>query len=159
MTIARSVADILRDHVTLELEGIDRMYLNIYVPFVQTVGGIVTYLRKHRGLPYASTASVAPMTETFVRKIEQFIAQQGIDLVSFEKGQRKDDVTQKYLRQFQATEGVLYVGKAQERRRSPGRSSAAVPRLERPIRTSSKARPWSITTTSTPSTKTSAHSF
>ncbi len=119
MTIARSVADVLRDHVTLELEGIDRMYLNIYVPFVQTVGGIVTYLRKHRGLPYASTASVAPMTETFVRKIEQFIAQQGIDLVSFEKGQRKDDVTQKYLRQFQATEGVLYVGKAQEKARVP----------------------------------------
>jgi hypothetical protein len=119
MTIARSVADILRDHVTLELEGIDRMYLNIYVPFVQTVGGIVTYLRKHRGLPYASTASVAPMTETFVRKIEQFIAQQGIDLVSFEKGQRKDDVTQKYLRQFQATEGVLYVGKAQEKAKVP----------------------------------------
>jgi hypothetical protein len=117
MTVARSVADVLRDHVTLEIEGIDRMYLNVYVQLLQTVGGVVYYLRKHRGQPFASTATVAPMSAAFVRNIEEFVAQQGIDLVSFEKGQRKDDITQKYLRQFQGTEGVLYVGKAQERAR------------------------------------------
>jgi len=37
--------------------------------------------------------------------------------LSFGKGQRKDDVTQDYLRRFTANEGVLYVGKAQERAR------------------------------------------
>ena len=58
MSIARSVADVLRDHVVLEYEAIDRMYLNVYVPFLQTVGGVVSYLREHRGLPYASTAAV-----------------------------------------------------------------------------------------------------
>jgi hypothetical protein len=31
MTVARSVAEVLSEHVTLELEGIDRMYLNLYV--------------------------------------------------------------------------------------------------------------------------------
>jgi len=117
MTVARSVADVLRDHVTLELEGIDRMYLNVYVQLLQTVGGVVYYLREHRGQPFASTAALAPMTEAFVRNIEEFTAQQGIDLVSFEKGQRKDDVTQEYLRHFQGNEGVLYVGKAQEKAR------------------------------------------
>jgi hypothetical protein len=30
--IAQSVADILSDHVRLKVEGIDRMYLNVYVP-------------------------------------------------------------------------------------------------------------------------------
>ena len=34
-------------------------------------------------------------------------------MVSFSKHQRKDDVTQQYLRQFDADEGVLYVGRAQ----------------------------------------------
>jgi hypothetical protein len=38
MTIARSVADVLRNHVTLEYEAIDRMNLNVYVPHLQTVG-------------------------------------------------------------------------------------------------------------------------
>ncbi len=30
MTLPRSVADVLADHVTLEVESIDRMYLNLY---------------------------------------------------------------------------------------------------------------------------------
>jgi hypothetical protein len=45
MTIARSVAEVIRDHVVLEYEAIDRMYLNVYVPTLQTVGGMVGYLR------------------------------------------------------------------------------------------------------------------
>lgn len=32
MKIAQSVAEVLAEHVVLELEGIDRMYLNVYVP-------------------------------------------------------------------------------------------------------------------------------
>jgi hypothetical protein len=117
MTIARSVADVLRDHVVLEYEAIDRMYLNVYVPTLQTVGGMVGYLRVHRGQRFASTTAVAPMTEAFVRNIEQFVAREGVDLITFEKGQRKDDITQTYLRKFKKSEGVLYVGKAQEKAR------------------------------------------
>jgi hypothetical protein len=32
MSVPRSVAEVLDEHVTLEVEGIDRMYLNVYVP-------------------------------------------------------------------------------------------------------------------------------
>src|SRR6516162_2323070 len=112
MRIARSVADVLRDHVVLEYEAIDRMYLNVYVPHLQMVGGMVGYLRVHRRQRFASTAAVAPMTEAIIENIEQFVAAEGVDLVTFEKGKRKDDVTQKYLRGFKNSEGVLYVGKA-----------------------------------------------
>ena len=49
MTIARSVADVLRNHVVLEYEAIDRMYLNVYVPHLQTAGAIVGYLRVRVG--------------------------------------------------------------------------------------------------------------
>ena len=117
MSIARSVADVLRDHVVLELEAIDRMYLNVYVPHLQTVRAVVGYLRVHRGQRFASTTAVVPMSEAFVRNIEQFVADERIDLVSFAKRERKDDVTQKYLRSFRQREGVLYVGKAQEKAR------------------------------------------
>jgi hypothetical protein len=111
------VADVLRDHVVLELEAIDRMYLNVYVPHLQTAGAVVGYLHVHRGQRFASTTAVVPMSEAFVRNIEQFVADEGIDLVSFAKGERKDDITQKYLRRFHRREGVLYVGKAQEKAR------------------------------------------
>src|SRR3954454_8324102 len=117
MSVARSVADVLRDHVVLELEAIDRMYLNVYVPHLQTARAVVGYLHVHRGQRFASTTAVVPMSEAFVRNIEQFVADERIDLVSFAKGERKDDVTQKYLRRFHRREGVLYVGKAQEKAR------------------------------------------
>jgi hypothetical protein len=40
MSIPQSVAEILRDRITLEVEGIDRLYLNVYVPNLQTEGGL-----------------------------------------------------------------------------------------------------------------------
>src|SRR6201997_3433851 len=117
MSVVGSVADVLRDHVVLEVEAIDRMYLNVYVPHLQSVGAVVGYLRVHRGQRFASTTAVTPMTEAFVRHIDQFINHECVDLVAFQKWQRKDDVTQKYLRRFTQCEGVLYVGKAQEKAR------------------------------------------
>ena len=53
----------VRKHVTLEVEGIDRMYLNAYVPGLQTEGGFVHFVRKHLGFPIASTAVIAPLSD------------------------------------------------------------------------------------------------
>ena len=39
--VSKNVAEILTHHVTFELEAIDRMYLNAYVPSLQTGGGFV----------------------------------------------------------------------------------------------------------------------
>ena len=58
---------------------------------------------------------MAPMTRRFVSEIERFAEREGVDLVTFEKGQRKDDVALDYLAGFAAEEGVLFVGKAQEK--------------------------------------------
>ena len=111
------MCEVLRDHVVLQSECIDRMYLNVYVPQLQRIGGVVWYLRGHLGQRFASTAGVAPKTEAFVANIERFVADQGVEMVSFAKHQRKDDVTQQVLQQFDAIEGVLYVGRAQEKAR------------------------------------------
>src|SRR6478752_9083003 len=51
MNLARSVADVLAEHVSFELECIDRMYCNVYQPRLQHVGGVVGYVRHHLGLP------------------------------------------------------------------------------------------------------------
>ena len=40
MSLPRTVAAVLKNHVTLEVESIDRMYLNIYVPLLQTDSGV-----------------------------------------------------------------------------------------------------------------------
>jgi hypothetical protein len=106
---------VLDEHVTLQLESIDRMYINLYVPMLQTEGGAASFWTKHRGLTFASSALMAPMSNTFVKSIESFAASEGIDLITFAKGQRKEDVAKKYLADFQGDEGVLFIGKAQEK--------------------------------------------
>jgi len=132
------VAEVLDEHVTLELESIDRMYLNLYVPMLQTERGVAHFWREHRGYKFASSALMAPMSGAFVRSIEAFAAEEGIEVVTFSKGQRKEDVAKKYLADFQGEEGVLFIGKAQEKatvvrtvRRRNERTGASYPSLSK----------------------------
>ncbi len=61
MTVARTVADVLDDHVVFEVECIDWMYLNVYVPQLQYAAGLVGFVHRQWGLPIASTAPMAPV--------------------------------------------------------------------------------------------------
>jgi hypothetical protein len=115
MTVARSVADVLDDHVVFEVESIDRMYLNVWQPRLAYGGGVQGFFVGHRGYHYASTALMDPMTKTFVADIHGFVAARGLQLVGFAKGQRKDDLAQQFLGKFTQDEGVLFVGRAQEK--------------------------------------------
>jgi len=117
MTVARNVAEALCEHVTLEVECVDRLYLNLYQPLLQTPGGAAYFFRNVRGNPVPSPALMAPITRDFVAAIEAFASAGGIDLIRFDKGERKDDRTQAYLKQWHGGEGVLYIGKAQEKAR------------------------------------------
>src|SRR5713101_1810869 len=115
MTLPRTVADVLSDHVTFEVESIDRMYLNLWQPRLAYGGGVAGFFTRHRGNVYASTALMDPMSKAFVADIHHFVAARGLELVHFAKGQRKDEVTQRMLAGFTAAEGVLYAGRAQEK--------------------------------------------
>jgi hypothetical protein len=115
MTVPRTVADVIRRHVTLEVEGIDRMYLNVYQPRLQCEGQVAAFFRCHRGHTFASSALMDPMSKAFIAGVESFIRQNQIPLVLFAKGQRKDDVAQEHRARFRGTEGILFVGKAQEK--------------------------------------------
>jgi hypothetical protein len=114
MTLPRTAADVLADHVVFELESIDRMYLNLYQPRLQHGAGAAAFFTGHRGHKYASTALMDPMTRAFVADIHHFIGAGGLDLVHFGK-ERKDDVTQRYLAEFTGAEGVLYAGRSLEK--------------------------------------------
>ncbi len=137
--VRKNVAEILSNHVTFELEAIDRMYLNAYVPSLQTGGGLVYFLQTQLGVRVPSTVMVAPMSQRFVDAMAHFAETQGVDLITFEKGQRKDDVAKTYLARFAGDEGVLFVGKAQEK--------ASVFRTEKRRDAQGKTYPWIIRST------------
>src|SRR3989442_3733791 len=96
MNLSRNVAEIIRDHVTLTVESIDRMYLNVYQPQLQRDLGVVGFFRDHRGQPFASSSLMATMTRTFVASIQTFAQAQEIPLIPLPKGYRKDEIVACY---------------------------------------------------------------
>jgi hypothetical protein len=115
MSVPRTVAEVIRRHVTLEVEGIDRMYLNVYQPKLQCEGQVAAFFRHHRGHTFASSALMDPMSKAFIANVERFCGQNHIPLLTFAKGQRKEDLALEYRAKFRGAEGILFVGKAQEK--------------------------------------------
>jgi hypothetical protein len=113
--LPQTVADVLDKHVVLEVECIDRMYLNAIVPRLQIVEGALRFIRQQRKAKVASTNAVEPMTRNFVKAVEQFVRQHQIPMVSFQKGQRKDELAAQMRARFPQRDGVVFVGKAQEK--------------------------------------------
>src|SRR4029450_11048121 len=83
MTLPRSVADVIAHHVVGELESIDRMYCNVYVPQLQREGGVVHFFRHHRGYPFASSVLMDPISKALVAAIQAFVRTAGAPLITF----------------------------------------------------------------------------
>src|SRR3984885_10396840 len=111
MSVPRTVADVMAKHVTLAVDSIDRMYLNVYQPKLQTDRGVAAFFRYHRGQTFASSALMEPISAAFIRQVEAFVQQHDIPFITFTKKQRKDDVAAEHRARFTGTEGVLFVGK------------------------------------------------
>jgi hypothetical protein len=142
MTLPRTVADVLSEHVAFEVECIDRMYLNVYVPQLQHAGGLLGYVQRRLGLPIASTAPLARITDRFAASVHRFAAREQIAWVDFARGQRKDDVMHEYLAAFEAAgraEGVVFIGRAQEK--------TPLFRTEKRHDREGKSYPWIVKTT------------
>jgi hypothetical protein len=143
MTLPRSAGDVLSDHVVFELESIDRLYCNLYVPQLQRAEGIVGFIRGHLGWPIASTAVIAPMSRDFTARLRSFADAHDIPRLDFARGQRKDEVMHEHLAAFEAagrTEGVLFIGRAQEKN--------TVFRTEKRRAADGSSYPWIVRTTS-----------
>ena len=115
--VTQNVARILRERVELEIESLDRMYLNVYVPKLQHETGVVWFFRGHREQRYASSALMAPISAGFVKALGEYAKQHEVPLLMFKRKERKDDVAASYRSKFSKSEGVVFIGKAQEKAR------------------------------------------
>jgi len=113
-----TIPTLLRDHVSLEVRCIDRLYLTGYQPKLQTSGGLCYFLQEHLGYPIPSPALFRPLHDRFVDAVQTFAARQGIPVIHFEPKQRKDDVVAEYRARYRGREGVVVIGIAQEKMRA-----------------------------------------
>ena len=65
-----NINDVLEGHVALEIECVDRLYLNAYVPNLQVGGRVVRFLRDHLGNQIPSPALLGPIGNRFRRPMK-----------------------------------------------------------------------------------------
>ncbi len=111
-----TVNEVLGGHVVLDIECLDRVYLNAYVPILQSSGQVVAFMTQHLGMPIPSPALMKKISTRFRRAVESFAEANGIPWVRFGKDARKADVMAPYLRKAAAAgrSQVAAIGVAQE---------------------------------------------
>jgi len=111
-----TVNDVLDGHVVLDLECLDRIYLNAYVPILQVGGQVVSFLTQHLGNPIPSPAIFEKIGLAFRKAVAQFAQDNHIPVIRFGKADRKIEMMRPYLAAQAATgrSGVAAIGVAQE---------------------------------------------
>ncbi len=109
---------IVADRVSFRLRSIDRLYLNLYQPLLQTTEQLRAFLCGVRGYPIASPALFGQIGRDFIARAERFAAMEGIDIVAFPHGADKEDIADAYFARAPKRQGVIFIGVAQERARS-----------------------------------------
>src|SRR5438876_5688378 len=111
-----TVPELLDGHTVLDIECLDRIYLNGYVPTLQVGGQVLTFLHDHRGMPIASPALFEKIGTRFRQAVARFAEMNGIPVVKFKRGVRKIDVMRPLLTRAARAgrPGVVAIGWAQE---------------------------------------------
>jgi len=111
MAASLTVNELLDGHVALDIECLDRVYLNGYVPSLQVGGQVVSFMTAHLGYPAPSPAIMEKMGTAFRRAVRGFAETNRIPVVRFHNGDGKIDVMGRYLAVQAAT--------GQDRRHGP----------------------------------------
>ncbi len=122
MVSVTNINEVLAGHVALEVECVDRLYLNAYVPRLQVGGQVVQFLTGHLGNPVPSPALFAQIGNRFRREVRAFAAEHAIPILHLKKPDRRrwDDRKLDHVRPYlQRAEregrfGVVAIVAAQE---------------------------------------------
>jgi hypothetical protein len=129
---------LLRDRVTLKCRSIDRIFLQAYVPKLQSVGQVCIFLRWQRKFKIPSSAAFGKIGAAYVEAVHEFAKGNGIPVVRFEKKQNKEKTARPYLEAAarQGKDCVVLIGIAQEKAsiwrswKKKGQENASHPHME-----------------------------
>jgi hypothetical protein len=93
MPDAVNINDVLDGHVALEVECVDRLYLNAYVPILQVGPQVTRFLEDHLGFPLGSPALIGKIGNRFRRDVKAFAGRHRIPVLALKKPDRsrRDD--------------------------------------------------------------------
>ena len=82
MASAANINDVLDGHVALEVQCVDRLYLNAYVPNLQVGGQVVRFITQHLGQPIPSAAVLGAIGNRFRNEVKRFADAHEIPILS-----------------------------------------------------------------------------
>ena len=111
-----TIASLLRDHVTLRVRSVDRLFLQAYVPKLMTSFQVVRFLLD-RGFLIPSPALLGKIGRAYVAAVDRFAERNAIPVLRFAKGESKEQIARHYFRaaERESRFGVVLIGVAQEK--------------------------------------------
>ncbi len=110
-----TIPELLDGHVTLEVECLDRLYLNGYIGKLATGPGLVFFMRDQLGKPIPSAVVLGQISEKFREAVKALAEQQGVPVYQFRHKERKDDIANRFRRRRNVRDAIVFIGVAQEK--------------------------------------------
>ena len=88
MTNVVNINDVLDGHVSLEVQCVDRLYINAYVPKLQTSGQLAYFMRDHLEMPIPSPKVMEKIGNRFRREVKAFAEENNIPVLRLKKPDR-----------------------------------------------------------------------
>jgi len=88
MAAVVNINEVLDGHVSLQVDCVDRLYLNAYCPILQVGGQVACFLTGHLGNPVPSPTLFHQMGNRFRRDVDRFAAGAGVPLLRLKKPDR-----------------------------------------------------------------------
>src|SRR6516164_8163415 len=110
-----TIPELLDGHLTLEVECLDRLYLNGYIGKLATSGGLVTFMREQLGKPVPSPVVLGQVTERIREAVKALAEREQSPIYHFDHKERKDDVANQMRQQRGVRDGIVFIDVAQEK--------------------------------------------
>jgi len=110
-----TIPELLNGHITLEVECLDRLYLNGYIGQLATGGGLIAFMREQLGKPIPSPVVLGQVTEKFREAVKAKAEREQIPVYQFHHKERKDDVANQFRQRRAVRDEIVFIGIAQEK--------------------------------------------
>jgi hypothetical protein len=117
-----NINEVLEGHVSLQVDCVDRLLLNAYLPNLQVGGQVATFMTQHLGFPIPSPSIMEKMGNRFRRDVKAFATNNGVPILALKKPDRTrwDDRKLDHVRPYfekaaaEGRTGVVAIVSAQE---------------------------------------------
>src|SRR6266566_5236049 len=107
-----TIPELVDGHITLEVECLDRLYLNGYIGKLATGAGLSMFMRFQLGMPVPSPVVLGRVSERFREAVKAQAQREDIPVYQFQHKERKDDIANNFRRQRQVRDERTRMGQA-----------------------------------------------